>query len=279
MRKVNLFFATIVDRTSFTLLITILIVLNCILIGVELDHQSTLIEYIQKAILWFFTAEIVVRWLGKKTIHEYASNPWNWFDIAIVALSHIPESWIRNSELLTVFRILRVFRIIRLVKVFPELQIITKVLFKSISSLFYVCLLMLIVLYTYSIIGVILFRGESMVVTAVGQVVDPFNSVPEALFSMFRVVTGEDWTDLRYDLMVSRPWWQIAGVTLFFMSFYVIAAFLLINLVVGAVCNNYDSVMEEGNKSDKVESSTDLSRVEAKLDKLLDRLDRTHNGL
>ena len=35
-----------------------------------------------------------------------------------------------------------------------------------------------------------------------------------------------------------------------FVSFYVIAAFLLINLVVGAVCNNYDTVVQDYHEND-----------------------------
>jgi len=58
---------------------------------------------------------------------------------------------------------------------------------------------MLIVLYLYSIIGFIMFRGQSEVITGIGAVKDP--SVPESMFSMFRVITGEDLTDLRYDLL------------------------------------------------------------------------------
>jgi voltage-gated sodium channel len=60
---------------------------------------------------------------------------------------------------------------------------------------------MLIVLYLYSIIGFIMFRGQSEVITGIGAVKDPFVSVPESMFSMFRVITGEDLTDLRYDLL------------------------------------------------------------------------------
>ena len=76
---------------------------------------------------------------------------------------------------------------------------------------------MLIVLYLYAMIGVILFRGGSEVITGIGPITDPFGSVPEAMFSMFRVLTGEDWTDLRYDLLDTSGGTNDTIVSLFFL--------------------------------------------------------------
>jgi len=227
-----------------------LIVVNCLLISVELDYPDPLVLRIQEIIVYLFLTEILVRWFGRKNNSEYFSDKWNYFDVFLVALAFVPENTIKNPELLTSLRILRVFRVFRLIKVFPELQIISKVLFRSISSLTSVCFLMIIIMYLYSIMGVILFRGKSQVVTGIGNAGDPFGSVLEAMFSMFRVLTGEDWTDLRYDLLVGQSGQGQFLITTFFISFYVIAAFLLINLVVGAVCNNYDTVVKDYHRND-----------------------------
>ncbi len=234
----------------FTLFITFLIVVNCLLISVELDYPDPLVLRIQEIIVYLFLTEILVRWFGRKNNSEYFSDKWNYFDVFLVALAFVPENTIKNPELLTSLRILRVFRVFRLIKVFPELQIVSKVLFRSISSLTSVCFLMIIIMYLYSIMGVILFRGKSQVVTGIGNAGDPFGSVLEAMFSMFRVLTGEDWTDLRYDLLVGQSGQGQFLITTFFISFYVIAAFLLINLVVGAVCNNYDTVVKDYHRND-----------------------------
>lgn len=265
--------AEVVRSSFFTQFITFLIILNSILIGVELDFDFPIVTAVQKLILLAFTFEIAMRWMGKSSVHEYITNGWNWFDIILVSLSYTPDAWIPNPELLMSLRILRVFRVFRLLKAFPELQVITKVLIRSIVSLLHVCLLMVIVMYVYSIMGVILFRGQSEVITAVGTIGDPFGGVLEAMFSMFRVLTGEDWTDLRYDLIAGRSVKQNFLVTSFFMSFYVIAAFLLINLVVGAVCNNYDDVMrqQEENVGNKIFSEN--HELNSKLDAILARLD------
>ena len=268
---------TVAHSEAFTIVITILIIINCILISVELDRPSPTVHLTQKVILYLFLMEIFIRWFGRSSNQEYLGNGWNYFDILLVSLSFIPESLLSNPELVTSLRILRVFRVFRLIKAFPELQIITKVLLRSIASLSSVCLLMLIVMYVYSIIAVILFRGQSEVITGVGAVGDPFGSVLEAMFSMFRVLTGEDWTDLRYDLLVNNDPSNHFLITIFFVSFYILAAFLLINLVVGAVCNNYDSVMQDHTSEDVLEPSShdqDILTQITEIKKQLERIDR-----
>ena len=258
----------------FTLFITFLIVVNCLLISVELDYPDPRVLRIQEIIVYLFLIEILVRWFGRKNNSEYFSDKWNYFDVFLVALAFLPENAIKNPELLTSLRILRVFRVFRLIKAFPELQIVSKVLFRSISSLTSVCFLMIIIMYLYSIMGVILFRGKSQVITGIGNAGDPFGNVLEAMFSMFRVLTGEDWTDLRYDLLVGQSGQGQFLITTFFISFYVIAAFLLINLVVGAVCNNYDAVVKDyqGNEDDKDEKPEVEVEILEKLDEISTRL-------
>jgi voltage-gated sodium channel len=253
--------------------VTLLILLNSILIGVELDYQHDLISLTQQLILWLFTLEIAIRWLGKTSVEEYLKNGWNWFDIFLVGIAYVPEGWIEHVEIMMAFRVLRVFRVIRLLKAFPELQLIANVLFRSIKSLFYICSLVLLTVYLYSVVGVILFRGKSEVITGIGSVKDPFGSVPEAMFSMFRVLTGEDWTDLRYDLLTHDSVLYDGVITFFFLSFFILSAFLLINIVVGAVVNNYDQVVGEESTKQEADQALSIDQLDAKLGLITKKLD------
>lgn len=264
----------LISLPAFDYAITLLIIVNSILIGVELDYEHALVRFLQDIILFVFTLEIAARWIGKSSAKEYLQSGWNWFDIFLVAIAYVPESLIDNNELLLAFRILRVFRVVRLLKAFPELQVIAKVLLRSILSLIYVCALVLLAVYLYAVMGVILFRGKSEVITGVGAIKDPFSSVPEAMFSMFRVLTGEDWTDLRYDLLNNESIVHDGMVTFFFLSFFILSAFLLINIVVGAVVNNYDQVMAEDKGKDENEIAIIVSKLDSmqtKLESLLEK--------
>ena len=62
-------------------------------------------------------------------------------------------------------------------------------------------------------------------------------------------LTGEDWTDIRYNLIIASekkliaiPTWVI---TAYHVLWYIISAFLLLNLLVGAILNNYQIIMDE----------------------------------
>ena len=81
---------------------------------------------------------------------------------------------------------------------------------------------------------------------------DPYGSLGETMFTLFRILTGEDWTDLRYNLITASelnlihtsPW----VITLYHSLWFVISAFLLLNLLVGAILNNYQVIMDESKK-------------------------------
>ena len=262
----------IVAAPSFTYFITILILINSILIGVEIDAPSIIIGNIQAIILYLFTLEIFIRMIGRVSWEEYFKNGWNYFDIFLVSLAYIPESMLANPEVLTAMRILRVFRVFRLFKAFKELRVIAKVLIKSMSSLTYVSMFMGIFLYLFAIMGVILFKGKSQVETANG-LIDPYGSISEAMFSLFRALTAEDWTDLRYNLL-SAPGIPDLLPTLFHVVWFLLSAFLLINIVVGAIVNNYDAVMAEADKEAKSEDD-----IQASLIQIQEKLTEVQNEL
>jgi voltage-gated sodium channel len=262
----------------FSNLITVIIIINAILIGVQTEVHSVIINNTQHAILGIFILEILIRWFGRNSTKEYVNNYWNWFDIIIVGIALIPPSIFSDGAALSALRVARVFRVIRMFKAFPELQLLVKVLLRSFQSVYFACLLLLVFMYMYSVIGVTLFRGLTTVETAHSNNVDPFGNVLEAFFSLFRVTTGEDWTDLRYDLMS-----QTSSLLMnnYFISWYVLSAFLLINIVFGAIINNYEVVYAEeaqNSAKDKEDISFEdplperIGALEEKIDLLLAKI-------
>lgn len=263
----------VVNSKVFTNTILFIILLNSILIGIQVTMNTPIIDYIQKSILFIFTVEIIVRWLGRSTVKAFVKDPWNWFDSFLVVVSLLPNSIFTDASTLSALRVLRVLRVLRLLKVIPELQIMVRVLVKSISSVIYALLLLLIFMYIYSIIGVILFKGVITVVTAHTDNIDPFGSLAETFFSLFRISTGEDWTDLRYDMMNSASTISYTVVNIYFISWYIVSSLLLMNIVFGAIISNYEKIYREGNKEDDeyYKLREDISRLEDKLDKLMEK--------
>ena len=256
----------LVNSKIFEQFIVVIILINCFLIGVETYFTNSIIYTIQIIALIIFIIEIFIRYIASENIKEYFSSGWNIFDLTIVIISLIPPDIFTNTSVVTTLRVLRVFRVFRLLKTNQEIRLIVNVLWRSINTLFYNLLFFLIFLYLFAVIGVTLFKlpvaeqAESDTYQTLKEYIvevpnapevspDPYYNLSETMFTLFRILTGEDWTDIRYNLikasdkgLVNVPPWVI---TSYHVIWYIISAFLLLNLLVGAILNNYQLTMNE----------------------------------
>lgn len=256
----------LVGDKRFENFIIFVIILNSVLIGVETYFTNSLIAAIQLSALCIFTIEVIIRMLASKGVKDYLSVGWNIFDLVIVLISFIPESIFENTSTVSAIRVLRVFRVLRLLRTSDEIKLIISVLIRSVRSLFYNALFFAIFLYLFAIIGVTLFRMpdsqqanpetlkklqeyHSIAPHAPSNSADPYGTLGEAFFTLFRIMTGDDWTDIRYNLITAKNMGliQVSTITIttFHVIWFIIAAFLLLNLVVGAILNNYQIIMDE----------------------------------
>ena len=278
MSKIKKLASLIAYNKGFELFITGIIILNSVLIGVETYTDNLTVKMIQQGILYIFTFEILMRFIAAKSIKEFFCDGWNVFDLTLVLIGYIPETLFASASMMTALRVLRVFRILRLLRASKEIKLIVTVLVKSMTSMFYNLILFLIFVYLYAIAGVSMFRlpdpttleGEQLAKyeklmevapNAPSNSPDPFGDLGEAIFTLFRELTGEDWTDLRYNHITASEYGLIhvnsAVITTYHVSWFCLAAFLLLNLVTGAVINNYQIAIDEVDekKKNKCDSS------------------------
>ena len=269
MQKLRQICRNIIGYRCFEVAIIIVIIVNSILIGVETFKVTPVISGIQHFILGIFTFEIVVRFISRENLKSFFSSGWNIFDLFLVIISYIPESLFEGSSTFMVIRILRIFRVLRLLRTADEIKLIISVLSKSFSALFYNALFFFIFLYLFSIIGVSLFKlpdydlsdtatKEKLIELRIdtaplpASYPDPYATLGESMFTLFRALTGDDWTDLRYNLVTAYQHNLIHTpplvTTIFHVLWFILSAFLLLNLVVGAIVNNYQVVMEQSRK-------------------------------
>lgn len=226
----------LVKSAPFNNFVVCVILINAVLIGLStyLTDSAALriIAGFETVCVGIYIVEIVLRFLARDSTRAFLRDGWNIFDIVIVAAALVPAS----NGIGPVLRILRVFRVLRLVKTIPQLRLIVTVLLRSVASMKYVALLAAILFYVYAVIGVKLFGGN-------GHPMKPyFTSIHEACFTLFRILTGDDWTQMRYEL--AQAGHPLGVFTAFQVSWIVIATFLLVNLIVGAVINNYQKVQD-----------------------------------
>lgn len=218
----------LVDWPLFNQIIIALISVNAVVVGLEtsswvVERYSGLLHGINQLILLAFMVEAAIKIAAHgNRPWRYFANGWNCFDFAIIVLSLIPAA----GPMATLARLVRVLRVLRLVSAFPELRLLVDTLLRSLPSMFHISLLMGIIFYIYAVAGYFLFHET-----------DPehWRSLPIALLSLFRIVTFEDWTDIMYTAMESMPYAWI-----YFISFVVMGAFVMINLFIGVVLNNLE---------------------------------------
>ncbi len=264
--KVKQKLTNIVNSKIFEKLITITILVNCFFIGVETYTESSLITFIQNTCLCIFVVEVILRYLASNNLKAYFSSGWNVFDLIIVLVCIIPESLFGSAAFASTLRILRVFRIIKLFRTNDEIELLITVLSKSVKTLFYNLVIFLIFLYLFAVIGVEIFKlpdpselnEEERI--AYSAFIDEFPNAPsfspdpycdlgETTFTLFRILTGEDWTDIRYKLIKANKLGLIhvnnSAITCYHVLWYIISAFLLLNLLIGAILTNYQHEIQK----------------------------------
>ena len=223
----------IVEWHWFEKIIIGLIVVNAIVLGIEtypviaVPYESVLLAF-NNFVLIVFVAEALLKIIAATPVFSrYFGDGWNLFDFSVVVFSLIPTT----GQYALIARTVRLLRILRLITAVPELRLIISTLIKSLPGLGNVILLLSIVFYIYAIAGYHLFHEH-----------DPFhwNSLGISLITLFRVLTLEDWTDVMYTAMELYPYAWI-----FFVSFVVVAAFIVINMFIAVVINNLHKAQQE----------------------------------
>ncbi len=237
----------ITANRTFNVFIFILIISSAIIIGIETyseiaaKHRLILV-FLDKFIILCFTLEIGLKIVshGKKPWNFFL-DPWNVFDFVIVAICLVPDG---DTHFFAAFRILRVLRILRMITFLPKLRLIIGALVKSIPSMGYIILLIAILFYVYAIVGVFVFGAS-----------DPthFGDLHHTLITLFKVLTLEGWTDIMNPLIfgpASAENMQIISIWpfLYFASFILIGAMIVMNLFIGVIMNSMQESQNELTK-------------------------------
>lgn len=280
----------IAESAAFTNFITAVIVLAGVLVGIETDAQlvhewHTLLLTLDRIVLAIFIVEIVVK-MGAEGSRpwRYFRDPWNVFDFSIVAVALIPGA----GQYAVVLRLARLLRVLKLVRVLPKLQLLVTALLKSIPSMFYVTLLLLLLFYVYGVAGVFLFGAN-----------DPyyFGSLGISLLSLFRIVTLEGWTEILYiqffgcasygygDMaeLCTAPTPQPLLAVLYFISFVLLGTMIILNLFVGVIMNGMEEAhreaVEESRGKRGLDVDSGLAEVADELGRLTERVDELRKRL
>lgn len=196
-------------------LIGIVIVINCITMGLELDYPWDGWNFIEEAMLVLYIGDLYIR-IREEGLQSFAMCPWSWVDTLAVLASAF-RCWVfpflvkmqqgaEEQEAVSVAMLLaRMCRLIRAVRVFKVVRLIKPLfnlfsgLSEAVSSILWLLVFVFIILYIFALVFTeLLGHGllpDELDEESFEKAKETFATVPLSLYALFRAMSA-DLTDL-----------------------------------------------------------------------------------
>ncbi|XP_069874608.1 voltage-dependent L-type calcium channel subunit alpha-1D isoform X3 [Dipodomys merriami] len=268
----------VVNSSPFEYMMFVLIMLNTLCLAMQHYEQSKMfndaMDILNMVFTGVFTVEMVLKVIAFKPKH-YFTDAWNTFDALIVVGSvvdiaitevnptesenvPVPTATPGNSEesnriSITFFRLFRVMRLVKLLSRGEGIRTLLWTFIKSFQALPYVALLIAMLFFIYAVIGMQMFGKVAMRDNNQINRNNNFQTFPQAVLLLFRCATGEAWQEIMLACLPGKlcdpesdynPGEEYTCgsnfAIVYFISFYMLCAFLIINLFVAVIMDNFD---------------------------------------
>ena len=218
----------IVDSRWFDPLMLAVIFVNAITLGLEtyesIDRSiGDELNLANEVILGLFVVELLIR-IGAhgSRPQEFFRSGWNVFDFIVIGASFVPG--VRENA--TLLRLVRLLRIVRAVRLLPDLRVLTVAVGRSIPGVASLAVITLLLVYVYGMVGWLIFHEH-----------DPanFGNVGQSMVTMFVLLTLENLPTYIEEGQRLSDWTLV-----FFVSYVLVASFLIFNLFIGIVINSME---------------------------------------
>ncbi|KFP84358.1 Voltage-dependent T-type calcium channel subunit alpha-1I, partial [Acanthisitta chloris] len=246
----------IVESKYFNRGIMIAILINTLSMGIEYHEQpdelTNALEISNIVFTSMFALEMLLKLLAFG-IFGYIKNPYNIFDGIIVVIS-VWEIIGQSDGGLSVLRTFRLLRVLKLVRFMPALRRQLVVLMKTMDNVATFCMLLMLFIFIFSILGMHLFGCKFSLKTDTGDTVPDrknFDSLLWAIVTVFQILTQEDWNVVLYNGMASTSSWA----ALYFVALMTFGNYVLFNLLVAILVEGFQAE-GDANRSDTDEDKT-----------------------
>ncbi|CAE7616656.1 scn4ab [Symbiodinium natans] len=255
----------IVTSNAFQAGIMLLILLNLVLLGIEVDVAASLpadeepewFQTLNVIIVLIFVSEIVLKFIahGCATFFCGSDRWWNIFDLAIISASvletatefvasaisvgNMDSSHLRIMRFVRLGRALRGVRVMRLLRFISALRSIVFAILSTLWSLVWTLVLLILLFYCFGVILAQLVSDHCRYHATSVEECPPilqryWSSVPESMLTLFMSITGGlSWVEALEPLRNAS---SIAAALMLLYEF--ITIFAILNVVTGVFCNN-----------------------------------------
>uniref|UniRef100_A0A672P498 Voltage-dependent L-type calcium channel subunit alpha-1F-like n=1 Tax=Sinocyclocheilus grahami TaxID=75366 RepID=A0A672P498_SINGR len=268
------FFSYVMDILNmvFTGLFTVEMIIKLMALRLRVSHFTFHSEALFH--LEYFKYVLLNIWLIFNNffpvLQHYFIDAWNSFDALIVVGSVVDivvtEFSAKHAQItchissedssrvsITFFRLFRVMRLVKLLSKGEGIRTLLWTFVKSLQALPYVALLIAMIFFIYAVIGMQTFGKIAMHDHTQINRNNNFQTFPQAVLLLFRCATGEAWQEI---MLASLPGKRCDPESdfepgeefscgsniaiVYFISFFMLCAFLIINLFVAVIMDNFD---------------------------------------
>jgi voltage-gated sodium channel len=222
----------VVDSAPFTSVVVGTIGVNAVVLGLQtydgvVERWGDLLDVLNAVCLGVFVVELAVR------IASYWPRPWwffrsgwNVFDFVVIGAAFVPG--IRQNS--TLLRLVRLLRVVRIVRVLPDLRVLLLGVWRSVLPLASIAAVTAMLLFVYGMVGWIWFGDE---------LPEQWGDIGKAMLTLFVMLTLENFPVYMDAAREVERWAWI-----YFVSFILIAAFIVLNVLIGIVLNAMEEARE-----------------------------------
>ncbi|XP_060696517.1 voltage-dependent T-type calcium channel subunit alpha-1H [Hemiscyllium ocellatum] len=246
----------IVGSKYFNRGIMIAILINTLSMGIEYHEQpeelTNALEISNIVFTSMFALEMILK-LFAFGLFGYIKNPYNIFDGIVVIIS-VWEIIGQSDGGLSVLRTFRLLRVLKLVRFLPALRRQLVVLMKTMDNVATFCMLLMLFIFIFSILGMHLFGCKFSLKMENGDTIPDrknFDSLLWAIVTVFQILTQEDWNVVLYNGMASTSPWA----ALYFVALMTFGNYVLFNLLVAILVEGFQAE-GDANRSDTDEEKT-----------------------
>lgn len=224
--------ARLVDSIPFTIVVVVTIAVNAVVLGLQTydgveERWGRTLDVVNGVCLTIFIVELGVRVAAYwPRPWAFFRNGWNIFDFVVIAAAFVPG--VRQNS--TLLRLVRLLRVVRLVRVLPDLRVLLLGVWRSVPPLASIGAVTAMIVFVYGMVGWILFADE---------LPEQWGNIGRAMLTLFVMLTLEDFPVYMADAMEFEPWAWI-----YFVSFILVAAFIVLNVLIGIVLNSMEEARE-----------------------------------
>uniref|UniRef100_A0A452I831 Voltage-dependent L-type calcium channel subunit alpha n=1 Tax=Gopherus agassizii TaxID=38772 RepID=A0A452I831_9SAUR len=235
-----------VKSVSFYWLVIVLVFLNTLTISSEHYNQPDWLTQIQdianKVLLALFTCEMLIK-MYSLGLQAYFVSLFNRFDCFVVC-GGIVETILVELEIMSplgisVFRCVRLLRIFKVTRHWTSLSNLVASLLNSMKSIASLLLLLFLFIIIFSLLGMQLFGGKfNFDETQTKR--STFDNFPQALLTVFQILTGEDWNAVMYDGIMAYGGPSSSGmvVCIYFIILFICGNYILLNVFLAIAVDN-----------------------------------------